>query len=115
MNNRLLLLYLEDNPRDAELVREKLRRSSISCELQVAQDRAEYESALASTRYDLILSDYRLPGYDGLAALAVARERQPDIPFILISGTLGARADVKVYHFCRSDWPRPGDRARVSA
>ena len=89
MNNPVLILYLEDNPRDAELVRDQLQLASMACELRVASDRAEYEAALAQTCFDLILSDYCLPDYDGLAALALARAKQPNVPFILISGTLG--------------------------
>ncbi|OGV73862.1 MAG: hypothetical protein A3K19_09700 [Lentisphaerae bacterium RIFOXYB12_FULL_65_16] len=86
----MLILHLEDNPRDAELVRDKLQQTrSMACELRVASDRAAYEAALAQTRFDLILSDYSLPDYDGMAALALARTKQPDVPFILISGTLG--------------------------
>jgi len=95
MNRPLLILYLEDNPRDAELVRDNLRQASVACELRVACDRAEYEAALVQTRFDLIFSDYRLPNYDGMAALALARERQPEVPFILISGTLGEEAAVE--------------------
>jgi two-component system cell cycle sensor histidine kinase/response regulator CckA len=94
MNNPVLILYLEDDPRDAELVRDKLQQANIACELRVASDRAEYEAALAQTRFDLILSDYRLPNYDGMAALALAQTQQPDVPFILISGTLGEEAAV---------------------
>src|SRR5664280_2122289 len=89
MNNPVLILYLEDNPRDAELVRDKLQQTSMPCELRVASDRAEYEAALAQTRFDLILADYSLPEYDGMAALALARVKHPDVPFILITGTLG--------------------------
>ena len=90
MNRPVLVLYLEDNPRDAELVRDKLQQTpSLACELRVASNRAEYEAALAEARFDLILSDYALPDYDGMAALALAREKQPEVPFILVSGTLG--------------------------
>ena len=94
MNNPVLILYLEDDPRDAGLMRDKLQQANIGCELRVASDRAEYEAALAQTRFDLILSDYKLPNYDGMAALALARAQQPDVPFILISGTLGEEAAV---------------------
>jgi len=94
MNNPVLILYLEDDPRDAELVRDKLRQTPMACELRVARDRAEYEAALAQTRFDLILSDYKLPNYDGMAALALARAKQPEIPFVLISGTLGEESAV---------------------
>ena len=89
MTNPVLILYLEDNARDAELVRDKLQQASLVCELRVVSDRAEYEAALAQTRFDLILSDYSLPDYDGMAALALARAKQPDVPFVLVSGTLG--------------------------
>ena len=88
-NDPVRILYLEDDPRDAELVRDKLQQAGLACDLRVAGDRAEYEAALAQTRFDLILSDYKLPNYDGMAALAWARTKQPDVPFILISGTLG--------------------------
>jgi PAS domain S-box-containing protein len=89
MNNPVHILYLEDNPRDAELVRDKLQQASLVCDLRVASSRLEYEGALAETRFDLILSDYNLLDYDGMTALALAREKQPAVPFILISGTLG--------------------------
>lgn len=70
-------------------MRNQLRLASLACELRVASGRAEYEAALARTGFDLILSDYCLPDYDGLAALALARAKQPNVPCILISGTLG--------------------------
>ena len=89
MSTPVLILYLEDNPFDAELVRNKLQQSRMACELRVASDRSEYEAALARTRYDLILSDYSLPDTDGMAAMALARAKQPDVPFIMVSGTLG--------------------------
>ena len=83
------ILYLEDNPRDAELVRETLQQSALACELRVVDDRTAYEAALAQTRFDLILSGDALPDCDDIIALALAREQQPDVPFILLSGTLG--------------------------
>jgi len=95
MNNPVLILYLEDNPRDAELVRDKLQQLAMPHELRIAPGRAEYEAALSETRYDLIMSDYGLPDYDGFAALALALEKQPDVPFILISGTLSEEQAVE--------------------
>jgi two-component sensor histidine kinase len=84
-----LILYLDDNPRDAERVRDILQQSELACELRLVGDREAYEAALAQTRFDLILSADALPDCDGTAALALARERQPDVPFILLSCTLG--------------------------
>lgn len=89
MNNPVRILYLEDNPRDADLVRHALEQTGMALDLRIANDRAAYEAAMDQTRLDLILSDYSLPAYDGMAALALARMKQPDVPFILVSGTLG--------------------------
>ncbi|MFA7003813.1 MAG: PAS domain S-box protein [Verrucomicrobiia bacterium] len=89
MNNPVVILHLEDNPCDAELVRHSLRQTTMTFELRLARNRAEYEAALAETKFDLILSDYDLPDYDGITALKLAGEKQPDVPFILVTGALG--------------------------
>ena len=89
MTTPVQILYLEDDARDVELVRDTLQQSSLAFALRIASNRADYEAALAQTRFGLILSDYRLPDYDGMAALAMARTHQREVPFILISGTLG--------------------------
>ena len=47
MNNPVLILYLEDDPRDVELVQDRLQQADMACELRVARDRAEYEAAVA--------------------------------------------------------------------
>ncbi len=83
------ILYLEDGPLDVELVQRKLQQGGLLGDLRVAPGRAEYEAALADGGFDLILSDYNLPDYDGMTALALARELQPEVPFILISGAVG--------------------------
>ncbi|MFZ2641524.1 MAG: PAS domain S-box protein [Verrucomicrobiia bacterium] len=86
----MAILHLEDNPCDAELVRHLLQKTAkMTCELRLAHNRAQYEAALADTKFDLILSDYELPDYDGFAALQLARLKQPEAPFILVTGTLG--------------------------
>ncbi|HJV49125.1 MAG TPA: response regulator [Geothrix sp.] len=82
-------LYLEDDSRDVEPVAERLKQTGIPFELRVARDRPAFQAALAAERFDLIFSDYLLPSYDGMSALALAREMQPEVPFILISGVLG--------------------------
>ena len=89
MNRPVLILHLEDDARDAELVRDRLEQAGMAFELRVASNRADFEAALAQTQFDLILSDFSLPAYDGMAALAWARSKQPGVPFILLSGALG--------------------------
>jgi response regulator RpfG family c-di-GMP phosphodiesterase len=89
------ILHLEDSPRDAEQVRDSLQQAGVNCELKVVCDRGEFESALAGEPFDLILSDYNLPGYDGMAALALVQKKQPRVPFIMISGSLGEEAAIE--------------------
>jgi len=95
MNNSLHILHLEDNPRDAELVRSILDEEGLECVIRHVQCRAEFETAIAEEQFDVILSDFALPDYNGLSALGEARRRSPGIPFILLSGTVGEEVAVQ--------------------
>jgi len=83
------LLHLEDSPLDAELVRVRLVKEGLRLEVHRAVGHADYLAALRTRRFDLILADYSLPGFDGLAALDLARSMAPDTPFLFVSGVLG--------------------------
>jgi PAS domain S-box-containing protein len=85
----LQIVFLEDKERDRGLVHEVLSEAGFRCQFIHAATKEEFETALARGGFDLILSDYSLPGYDGAAALALAKEKQPDTPFIFVSGTMG--------------------------
>lgn len=82
----LHILHLEDNPEDAELIAMRLAASGITCTLRRVETHAAFTKALDEHVFDAILSDYRLPAFDGLAALEIARQRCPDVPFIFIVG-----------------------------
>jgi PAS domain S-box-containing protein len=83
------LLVLEDNPRDVDLLRTRLQDEAFACDLIVARKQVEFESAVSQGHFDLIISDYNLPDYDGFSALHFAHEKLPHVPFIFLSGTLG--------------------------
>jgi len=89
MQHQLRVLHLEDSPFDAELARTHLEGDGLDCEVLIAQDRSSFESAIQQGPFDLILSDYSLPDFDGLRALSMVRAKYPHVPFILLSGTLG--------------------------
>jgi PAS domain S-box-containing protein len=83
------ILHLEDNPHDAELVRDRLEADGLACEITWVQSREHYESALAGpAAFDVILCDFNLGGYDGFAALKLALEKQSGAPVIMVSGSL---------------------------
>src|SRR5260221_4882744 len=89
MPTPLKLLILEDNAFDAELEVGKLQAAGYDCAWTQVETREEFEAHLERSDFDLILADYNLPSFDGLSALRLLRERGLDIPFVLISGTLG--------------------------
>ncbi len=88
MTTALRVLLLEDNPSDAELVLAELRRSGFEPDSQQVDTESDYLAHLEPVP-DIILADYNLPGWDGLQALRLMQERGLDIPFILVTGTLG--------------------------
>lgn len=91
----LRVLLLEDDPLDAELEQGSLAEGGIDCEIERVQTREDFAAALRKGGFDLILADYALPGFDGLAALEMAREIRPGVPFIVISGALGEEAAIE--------------------
>jgi signal transduction histidine kinase/CheY-like chemotaxis protein len=95
MEKPLRILHLEDSPGDAELVKATLEADDIPCHVVRAATRAEFLSALEQGNFDLILADYSLPQFDGGAALAIAREKYPSLPFILVSGSIGEETAVE--------------------
>src|ERR1700722_11173901 len=104
MTHPLRVLHLEDSPRDAEMVRHKLDDEGVSCDIFLASNKDSFEAALMREPFDLILSDYNLPGYDGVAALKQAQAIQPDVPVILISGTVLDEVAVHVLHIGPTDY-----------
>ena len=89
MKSPLHILHLEDDPNDAALVQSTLEAEGITCATTCVQNRDDFVAALERGGIDLILSDFSLPAFDGLSAIAIARAGWPDLPFILVSGTLG--------------------------
>jgi PAS domain S-box-containing protein len=83
------VLHLEDSPLDAELVLASLADGGIACAMVRVDTRAAFLAALRSGPVDLILADYSLPAFDGIAALHLARDLLPQVPFIFVSGALG--------------------------
>jgi PAS domain S-box-containing protein len=94
-NKRLHILHLEDEPDFAELVCSLLEQGGVDAEVRRVGDRAAFTQALEVGGYDLIISDYHLPSFTGLEAMALAKKKFPDTPFILVSGTIGEQAAIE--------------------
>ena len=89
MKSPLHILHLEDDRNDAALIRSALEAEGITCAITFVQTHADFVAALQRGGIDLILSDFSLPAFDGLSAVKLAHAQKPDLPVILVSGTMG--------------------------
>ena len=115
MTSRYHFLYLEDSPEDMELLVETLKREYVPCEVSWVNGREAFENALAmGWDYDLILADVYLPDIHGDLALAIARQRAPNVPFIFISGSLGEEKAVECLRNGATDYVLKGHLGRLA-
>lgn len=115
MEQRLDVLLIEDSPDDAKLVERALRAGGIDASVRRVETRDEFLEALGAKRPDAILADYRLPKFDGLSALRLARERYPDVPLIVVTGTLDDRAAVELLQEGAQDYVLKDRLSRLGA
>lgn len=85
----LRILLVEDSAPDVELTQQLLRESGLEVAFAVVQTRETFQAELIRRPPNLILSDYSLPGFDGITALEIAKRRAPHVPFIFVTGVLG--------------------------
>ncbi|MEI7883831.1 MAG: HD domain-containing phosphohydrolase [Clostridia bacterium] len=111
----LKILYLEDSTFDAELVLEYLRDASIyAIQMQVVANKSEYLAALSTNKFDIILSDFALPDFDGFAALSLAKSLCPKTPFICVSGSIGEETAVELLKQGTADYALKDNLGRLT-
>jgi diguanylate cyclase (GGDEF)-like protein/PAS domain S-box-containing protein len=86
---QLKILVVEDSPADAELAMRELQRAGLVLDFHRVHSEESLRRALDEYNPQLILSDFSMPGFGGLAALDLARAKLPDVPFVFVSGTIG--------------------------
>jgi two-component system, cell cycle sensor histidine kinase and response regulator CckA len=89
MGSVLNVLMLEDSEADAGLVLYHLRSGGFDVRYRRMDTAAEFEAALQQGTWDVVLSDYSMPGFNGMEAFSILKESGVDIPFVIISGTIG--------------------------
>ena len=113
MEKKLKIIHLEDDSVDAELARLALEADGVDCEIVVVTDREQFVTALEAGGFDLILSDYALPAFDGLTALEMTRQRYPGIPFIFLSGVMGEERAIESLKSGATDYVLKGRLVRL--
>src|SRR5581483_10464704 len=104
MKDNLRILDIEDNPVDSELIQSTLAGEGVVAEFVRVDTKETFMSALDGGGIDLIISDFTMPGFDGLSALMLASKRRPDIPFLFVSGTLGEEIAVTTLQHGATDY-----------
>jgi PAS domain S-box-containing protein len=102
--SQLMFLLLEDSLLDSELIRATLTEGGITCTLMHVTTAAEFADALTQKKFDLILSDYSLPGFDGIAAMEMAQQYSPSTPFIFVTATMGEEVAIDTLKLGATDY-----------
>ena len=110
---KLKILILDDNEDDVKLAKLYISTIEYNCEFLHVENKKEFESAVAEFAPDIILTDYKLPGYDGIQAIQYVAENNPTIPIIMLTGTLGEELAAKIIKMGACDFVLKGNMNRI--
>jgi PAS domain S-box-containing protein len=114
MPGPLRILMVEDSEEDTLLIAAELRREGLEAVYERVETAASLQAALDVHKWDLVLCDYSLPQLDGPAALAICQQKGLDIPFILVSGTVGEETVAEMMKAGAHDCVMKGNLARLT-
>ncbi len=114
MNEVLRVLIVDDSDDDTNLVLRKLRSDGYQPEWERVDTHDAMKNALEKKVWDVILCDYKMPGFSAPAALKLAQEINPNIPFIVVSGAMGEETAVEVMKAGAHDYVMKDKLAKLS-
>jgi two-component system sensor histidine kinase/response regulator len=114
MDKELRILMLEDVSTDAELIERALRKDNINFISKRVDSKENFIRELNDFVPDVIFSDFNLPAFNGLEALAITTKEFPDVPFILVTGALGEERAVEILKSGASDYILKDNLSRLS-
>jgi diguanylate cyclase (GGDEF)-like protein len=114
MEQELRLLILEDVAAEAELAVRALETAGLNCDWRRVQSETGFRVELRGLRPDIVLSDFTLPRFDGMSALAIVTTEAPDTPFIFVSGTLGEERAIEALKQGAVDYVLKSNLARLA-
>ena len=86
MKTKIRILHIDDNLHDRQIVKEVLQNESDEFEVIETDNRLEFELHLNKSDFDLILSEFNIPGFEGFNVLHTVKEKKPEIPVIIVTG-----------------------------
>ena len=107
MSRPLSVLVVDDTPTDAELLMHELEAAGYSPAWKRVADAAAMRAELAEGHWDLIVSDYAMPGFSGMEALELFKQSERDIPFLLVSGNVDEEVAVESMRLVDMSWVAP--------
>jgi two-component system cell cycle sensor histidine kinase/response regulator CckA len=113
MKTPLHILHLEPDRKDAGLVQAALEAGRIACTVERVENQADFVAALERNHVDLVLSDFKLPAFDGLSALEIVRTKWPALPFILVSETPGEEPAIESFKRGATDYVLKQQPSRI--
>ena len=114
MNAPLRVLIVEDSESDAALAVRFLNKAGYAVSYERVETAEEMRSALSTQSWDVVISDYNLPQFDAPASLAILKESDLDIPFIIVSGTVGEETAVTMMKLGAHDYLMKGKLVRLA-
>ena len=114
MTEPLRLILVEDSADDADLILRELRRGGFAVESLRVESEHDLRAQLVESEWDILITDYRLPGFDAPGALRVRRELRPDLPAIVVSGTIGEDVAVETLKAGAGDYLLKGNLMRLA-
>jgi two-component system cell cycle sensor histidine kinase/response regulator CckA len=113
MKTPLRVLIVEDSKSDVELILSQLEESEYSIHYERVETAKGMKAALEKQRWDIVISDYKLPGFNAPAALALLQKTKHDIPFIVVSGSIGEEDAVELMKAGAHDYLMKDKLARL--
>jgi diguanylate cyclase (GGDEF)-like protein/PAS domain S-box-containing protein len=110
----LAVLIVEDSESDAQLIIRLLRKAGYEVVSEQVETAEQMRSVVEKQTWDIVISDYSLPQFDGHAALELLKEKQQDIPFIVVSGAIGEETAVAMMKAGAHDYLMKGNLARLA-
>src|SRR4051812_32757718 len=113
MAKSLAVLIVEDSESDAQLLVRLLEKAGYQITFELVETAAQMHAALQKRAWEIVISDYSMPQFDGPAALTLLQEAEMDIPFITVSGTMGEETAVAMMRAGAHDYLMKGNLTRL--